>query len=88
MNFNWSGKIVGLLGLASKQDTNDIRNSAALGVAEFLLSKGVADIKVYDPVAGVNFMKYFADIDMKILLLINSLKFSELVRVRQRQINL
>lgn len=61
LNFNWTGKIVGILGLAFKQDTNDIRNSAALGVAEFLLSKGVMQIKAYDPVAGANFLKYFSD---------------------------
>ncbi len=60
LNFNWAGKTVGLLGLAFKQDTNDIRNSAALGVAEFLLNKSVAKIKAYDPVAGANFMKYFS----------------------------
>jgi len=61
LNFNWTGKNVGLLGLAFKQDTNDIRNSAALGVTEFLLNKDVAKIKAYDPVAGDNFMKYFSD---------------------------
>ena len=60
-NFDWSGKTVGLLGLAFKQDTNDIRNSAALGTAEFLLNKGVSQIKAYDPVAGANFIKYFSD---------------------------
>ncbi len=60
LNFSWSGKTVAILGLAFKQDTNDIRNSAALGVAEFLLGKGVARLKAYDPVAGVNFIKYFA----------------------------
>lgn len=60
LNFNWTGKTVGLLGLAFKQDTNDIRNSAALGVAEFLLANDAAEIKAYDPVAGSNFMKYFS----------------------------
>ncbi len=60
LNFNWSDKTVGLMGLAFKQDTNDIRNSASLGVAEFLLAKGVAGIKAYDPVAGENFLKYFS----------------------------
>jgi len=60
LNFNWAGKTVGLLGLAFKQDTNDIRNSAALGVTEFLLAHNVKQVKAYDPVAGNNFMKYFA----------------------------
>jgi UDPglucose 6-dehydrogenase len=60
-NFDWSGKTIGLLGLAFKQDTNDVRNSAALGATEFLLNKGVGQIKAYDPVAGENFIKYFSD---------------------------
>ena len=60
LNFDWAGRTAGILGLAFKQDTNDIRNSAALGATEFLLSQGVKQIKAYDPVAGANFMKYFA----------------------------
>lgn len=58
-NFNWSGKTVGLMGLAFKQDTNDIRHAASLGATEFLFSQAVAQIKVYDPVAGNNYLKYF-----------------------------
>lgn len=61
LNFNWSGKTVSLFGLAFKRDTNDVRNSAAIGVAKFLLEAGVKEIKVYDPVAGSNFLKYFQD---------------------------
>jgi UDPglucose 6-dehydrogenase len=60
LNFDWADKTVGILGLAFKQDTNDIRNSAALGVAEFLFEHKVSQIKAYDPVAGVNFLKYFS----------------------------
>ena len=60
LNFNWAGKTAGILGLSFKQNTNDMRNSAALGVAEFLLAKDAKQIKAYDPVAGNNFMKYFA----------------------------
>lgn len=59
LNFDWAGKTVGMLGLAFKQETNDIRNSAALGVTEFLLAQEVKQIKAYDPVAGNNFLKYF-----------------------------
>lgn len=58
--FDWDGKTVGVLGLAFKQDTNDIRNSAALGAVEFLLEKNVKQVNAYDPVAGGNFMKYFS----------------------------
>jgi len=65
LNFSWAGKIVGLLGLAFKQDTNDVRNSAALGVAEFLLANEVKQIKAYDQVAGANFMKYFSQHENK-----------------------
>jgi UDPglucose 6-dehydrogenase len=61
LNFNWSGKTVGMLGLAFKQDTNDMRNSAALGATDFLLIKNVKQIKAYDPVAGANYLKYFAE---------------------------
>ncbi|MDO8592355.1 MAG: nucleotide sugar dehydrogenase [bacterium] len=60
LNFNWAGKTAALLGLAFKQDTNDIRNSASLQAAEFLLGKGVAQIRAYDPAAGANFLKYFS----------------------------
>lgn len=60
LNFNWAGKTVGVLGLAFKQDTNDIRNSAVLGATEFLLAKGAAKIKAYDPVADGNYLKYFS----------------------------
>ncbi|MDP2709130.1 MAG: nucleotide sugar dehydrogenase [bacterium] len=60
LNFSWSGKTAGLLGLAFKQDTNDIRNSAALGVTEFLLKSGAGKIKAYDPVANGNYLKYFS----------------------------
>jgi len=61
LNFDWAGKTVGILGLAFKQDTNDIRNSAALGATEFLFARGVKQIKAYDPVAGSNYLKYFAE---------------------------
>ncbi|MBI2459126.1 MAG: UDP-glucose/GDP-mannose dehydrogenase family protein [Parcubacteria group bacterium] len=60
LNFSWAGKTVGLLGLAFKQDTNDIRNAASLGTTEFLLTKAVKQIKVYDPAAGNNYLKYFS----------------------------
>jgi len=61
LNFNWTGKTAALLGLSFKRDTNDIRNSAAIETAKFLLNAGVRKIKVYDPVAGNNFLKYFKD---------------------------
>jgi len=59
INFDWSGKTAALLGLAFKRDTNDVRNSAAIEVAKFLLSAGVKKIQAYDPVAGHNFYRHF-----------------------------
>ena len=47
------------MGLAFKRDTNDIRNSAAIDAIEFLLDKGVEEIRVYDPAAMDMFQKNF-----------------------------
>lgn len=61
LGFDWTGKKVAILGLAFKRDTNDIRNSAALGVTKYLLSKQVGEIKGFDPVAGPNYLNYLKD---------------------------
>jgi UDPglucose 6-dehydrogenase len=50
--FDFAGKSVAVLGLAFKQGTNDMRDSAALRVIESLLARGVAGIRAYDPVVG------------------------------------
>ncbi len=42
------GKTVGLLGLSFKPNTNDLRESPALAIAEQLIGKGAA-IRAYDP---------------------------------------
>lgn len=44
------GKVIGLLGLAFKANTNDVRESPALDVARILLIEG-AVVHAYDPVA-------------------------------------
>jgi UDPglucose 6-dehydrogenase len=49
--FNFNQKKVALLGLAFKKRTNDMRDSAALKAVESLLSKGVKEIRAYDPLA-------------------------------------
>ncbi len=58
--FDWGGKKVALLGLAFKQDTNDVRNSPSLDLVNFLLEKSVKEIKVYDPAALDSFKKVFS----------------------------
>ncbi len=60
LNFDFKGKTVGILGLAFKRDSNDIRNAASLGTTEFLLKEDVSEIKAHDPVAGENYLKYFS----------------------------
>lgn len=58
-HFEWSGKSVAVLGVAFKQETNDIRNAGAIGIIQQLLGAGVATINVYDPVAMEECRKYF-----------------------------
>lgn len=58
-SFNWAGKKVGLLGLAFKQDTNDVRNSPSIDIVRFLLENRVAHITAYDPSAAGYFEKIF-----------------------------
>jgi UDPglucose 6-dehydrogenase len=48
-----SGKTVGMLGLAFKAGTDDIRDSPAVRLAERLLARG-ATVNAYDPAAGAN----------------------------------
>jgi UDPglucose 6-dehydrogenase len=56
------GKQIGILGLAFKPDTDDIRNSPALKLISHLKNEG-AKIKAYDPQAMENTKKVFADIE-------------------------
>lgn len=50
---NLNGRTVGILGLAFKQNTDDIRESPSLTVARSLLNQG-AQVQAYDPVAMEN----------------------------------
>lgn len=56
---NWQGKTVALIGLAFKQDTNDVRNSPSIDIVNFLTEKNVAGINAYDPVATNSFKNVF-----------------------------
>ena len=56
-----NGKTIGVLGLAFKPDTDDIRESRAIPIVEQLQKNG-AKIKAYDPKAIDNFKKIFPSI--------------------------
>ncbi len=57
-----SGASVGLLGLAFKPETDDIRDSRATIIVPALLAEG-ASVKAYDPLAVNNFKKLFPNIE-------------------------
>ncbi|MBE0433711.1 UDP-glucose/GDP-mannose dehydrogenase family protein [candidate division WOR-3 bacterium] len=56
-----SGKTIGVLGLAFKQNTDDIRESAAVKIIRSLL-KERANVRCYDPLAMDNTRKILPDI--------------------------
>ena len=53
---------VGILGLAFKPETDDIRDSRAIIIVEALLHEG-ARVKAYDPLAAENFRSLFPQIE-------------------------
>ena len=56
------GATVGILGLAFKPGTDDVRESRAISIVEALL-KGGANVRAYDPVAVESFRKLFPQIE-------------------------
>lgn len=62
--FDWTGKTIALLGLSFKQDTNDIRNSPAIDIVNFLQEKGVKEVRCFDPAAMGWFKKMFPESDV------------------------
>jgi len=58
---NLKGKTIGILGLAFKPNTDDIRESRAIPIILRLVEEG-AQIKVYDPKAMDNFKQQFPNI--------------------------
>ncbi len=59
------GRTVGLLGLAFKPNTDDLREAPALDIARKLLERG-ARVKVHDPVAMERFRRENADLEVSI----------------------
>jgi UDPglucose 6-dehydrogenase len=55
------GKTIGILGLAFKPDTDDIRQSRAIPIVKQLIEEK-ANVKAYDPKAMDNFKKIFPNI--------------------------
>jgi UDPglucose 6-dehydrogenase len=56
-------KIVGILGLAFKENTDDIRESPAISIARQLVNRG-AQVRAYDPVAMDVSAKYIPQVSM------------------------
>lgn len=59
-----SGKTIGVLGLAFKPNTDDIRYTRALPIVRELLKKG-AKVKAFDPLAQENFSRIVEGVDYK-----------------------
>jgi UDPglucose 6-dehydrogenase len=55
------GKVIGLLGLAFKADTDDVRDSPAIALADALLGSG-ATVQGFDPVAGKRAARVLPDL--------------------------
>ncbi len=56
------GATIGLLGLAFKPGTDDVRDSRAIKIVEALLDEG-ASVRAYDPLAADNFRRLFPQIE-------------------------
>ena len=59
---NLRGKTIGILGLAFKPNTNDIRESSSIAIIRGLLSMG-AKVKAYDPAAMEDSKTVFPDLE-------------------------
>lgn len=57
------GKTIGLLGLAFKPDTDDVRDAPSFDIAHALIKMG-ANVKVFDPVAMESFQNFNPNLDV------------------------
>ena len=58
------GKIIAVLGLAFKQETDDVRESPAIQIITSIIEKG-GIIKAYDPIANDSMKTIFPELDYK-----------------------
>ncbi|ACV63611.1 nucleotide sugar dehydrogenase [Desulfofarcimen acetoxidans DSM 771] len=58
------GCTVGLLGLAFKPNTDDLRDAPSINIIEKLIELG-ARVKAYDPVALIRFQRQFPELDVE-----------------------
>jgi len=58
------GRTVGLLGLAFKANTDDLRDAPALTLIEHLTERG-ANVRVHDPVAMENAKRFFPELPVE-----------------------
>jgi len=58
--YNFKNKVVAILGVSFKRETNDIRESNALQVIPLLIRLGVKELRVHDPLALEEAKKYFS----------------------------
>jgi UDPglucose 6-dehydrogenase len=58
-----NGKTVGLLGLAFKPNTDDMRDAPAVTIADMLIHEG-ATVRAYDPVAGTQASRLLKSVEL------------------------
>ena len=59
---DFSGKTIGVLGLAFKPSTDDVRESSSIGMIQSILD-GSGKVKAYDPIANKSMQNIFPDLD-------------------------
>ncbi len=62
---NLKGKTFSLWGVAFKANTDDIRETAAIRIAQLLVEQG-AQVKFYDPEASLNYLNYMKSLNIEV----------------------